>query len=105
MGHRHLLMGAGVNDEGAIKAEMRLWALEVLVCDLFAIICASDPAPLELFERTRKQMIGGSTRRTFGDVSAAESDLFSAELEAAVTRLMDMVSEQMRHGRASSASS
>jgi hypothetical protein len=89
-----------MDNEEAIRAEMRLWALEVLVCDLFAVMCASDPAPLELFERTRDQMISGARQRTFGDFDAAQSDLFSAELEAAVTRLMDMVGEQIRRGRA-----
>jgi hypothetical protein len=89
-----------MDNEEAIRAEMRLWALEVLVCNLFAVMCASDPAPLELFERTRDQMISGARQRTFGDFDPAQSDLFSAELEAAVTRLMDMVGEQIRRGRA-----
>jgi hypothetical protein len=89
-----------MDNEEAIRAEMRLWALEVLVCNLFAVMCASDPAPLELFERTRHQMISGARQWTFGEFDPAQSDLFSAELEAAVTRLMDMVGEQIRRGRA-----
>jgi hypothetical protein len=89
-----------VEDERAIRAEMRLWALEVLVCNVVAVLLASDSAPQELLERTRRQMIEGARRRTFDGLDAAQSDLFSAELEAAVTRLMDMVAEQMRHRRA-----
>jgi hypothetical protein len=42
-----------MDNEEAIRAEMRLWALEVLVCNLFAVMFASDPAPMELFERTQ----------------------------------------------------
>jgi hypothetical protein len=89
-----------VEDEGAIKTEVRLWALEMLVCSLVAVILDSDSAPQELLERTRQQMIEGARHLTFGGLDAAQSDLFSAELEAAVTRLMDMVAEQMRHRRA-----
>ena len=74
---------AAVEDERAIKTEMRLWALEVLVCDVVAVILASDSAPQELLERTRRQMIEGARRRTFDGLDAAQSDLFSAELEAA----------------------
>ena len=43
-----------MNDDEAIGAEMRLWALELLFSNLFAIICASDPEWVELFERTRR---------------------------------------------------
>jgi hypothetical protein len=89
-----------MDNEEAIRAQMRLWALEVLVCNLFAVMCASDPAPLELFDRTRDQMISGARQRAFGDFDPAQSDLFSGELEAAVARLMDMVGEQIRRGRA-----
>jgi hypothetical protein len=93
-----------VNDEKAIRAEMRLWALELLVSNLFAIICASDPEWVELFERTRRQMIEGAGQRIFPEVTDPPLfHLYADELEDAVTRLMDMVGEQMRHGRASGA--
>jgi hypothetical protein len=91
---------AAVEDERAIKAEMRLWALEALVCNVVAVILASDPDPQELLARTRRQMIEGAKQRTFEGFDAAQSDLFSAELEAAVARLMDMVAAQMHRGRA-----
>ena len=57
-----------MNDEKAIRAEMRLWALELLVSNLFAIICASDPEWVELFE-SRRQMIEGAGQRIFPEVN------------------------------------
>jgi hypothetical protein len=82
-------------DEAAIKNEMRIWALEVLTCNLFTMLLMMDQNPSGLYQRIRDQMIEGTKQRTFaGD--AATSDLFSAELETAVTRLMDMTKEQMR---------
>jgi hypothetical protein len=83
-------------DERAIKAEMRLWALEVLVSNMFATICISTSDPQNLLARTRQQMIEGARQWTFPGFDAVQSDLLSAELEAAVTRLMDMVGEQIR---------
>jgi hypothetical protein len=84
-------------DEAAIKSEMRIWALEVLTSNLFTMLLMLDPNPGALYQRIRHQMIEGTKRRTFGSATdAASSDLFSAELEAAVTRLMDMTREQMR---------
>ena len=89
-----------MNDEKVIRAEMRLWALELLVSNLFAIICASNPEWVELFERTRRQMIEGAGQRIFPEVTdPALFHLYADELEDAVTRLMDMVGEQMRHSR------
>jgi hypothetical protein len=74
---------------------MRLWALECLVCNILATIAASDANPTELIQRTRDQMVSGARQRAFSEVDPAMSDLFSAELEAAVTRLMDMASSQI----------
>jgi alkylation response protein AidB-like acyl-CoA dehydrogenase len=79
-------------NEDAIKTEMRLWALEVLVCNLIAIVCLSDRAPAELLSRTRERIVAGARTRTFPGVDAAISDLY---VEAAVARLMDMVAAQM----------
>jgi hypothetical protein len=70
-------------NEDAIKTEMRLWALEVLVCNLIAIVCLSDPAPAELLSRTREKIVAGARTRTFSGVDAAISDLY---VEAAVAR-------------------
>jgi hypothetical protein len=88
-----------VEDERAIRAEMRLWALEVLVCNLLVMLCASDSDPQAAFELVRQGMIAGAGQRTFPEVAdPALSDLYAAELQVAVTRLMEMGRTQMRSG-------
>jgi hypothetical protein len=62
------------------------------------MLCALDRDPADLYERIRKQIIEGAKARTF-PTDAATSDLLSAELEDAVTRLMDMAKSQMRAGK------
>jgi hypothetical protein len=84
--------------EDDIKDEMRLWAIEVALANLYVMVCALDPNPVSLFDQIQKQMIAGAKKRTFPEVGAAMSDLYSAELENAVTRLTDMVRAQMRIG-------
>jgi hypothetical protein len=59
------------------------------------MMCALDRDPVALLNRIRDQMIEGAKNRTFPGYDAAMSDLLSAELESAVTRLMDMGSEQI----------
>jgi len=86
-------------DESEIKAEVRLWALEVLVANSFAMLCALDPAPDDLLAKIHQQMIEGARKKTFPGLHAAQSDVISSELEAAVDRLLGMVGMQMRHGR------
>jgi hypothetical protein len=84
-----------MDGEQAIKAEMRLWALECLVCNILAMIAASQSDPNELMQKTRDQMISGARQHAFPEVDPAMSDLLSAELETAITRLMDMVGSQI----------
>jgi hypothetical protein len=91
--------------EQEIKDEMRLWALEVLVANAFSMLVALDEDPHSFFRLVKKQMIDGAKQRTFSGVDAATSDLYSAELEGAVTRLMDMVSSQIAIGLKSRKSS
>jgi hypothetical protein len=79
-------------DENAIKPEMRLWALELLVCNLYAIMAVSSPG---LMKRTFDQMIAGARVRGFEGYDPAMSDLLSAELESALARMMDMANSQM----------
>jgi hypothetical protein len=85
-------------DESEIRSEMRLWALEVLSVNLLAMLCALDPKPDDLFEKIRAQIIDGARHRTF-PTDASTSDLLSAELEDAVTRMMGMANSQMRASR------
>ena len=80
--------------ESEIKAEMRLWALENLVCNMFAVSCLQQPSPLAIAEETRQVMLAGARGRAFPEVDAATSDLLSAELESAAARLMGIAIEQ-----------
>jgi hypothetical protein len=83
----------------AVKAEMRLRALEVLVFDLLVTILANDAAPLDALKNKGEQMIRSTQMRTFSELSeAALSDLHSAELQSAVERLMEMAKTQMLLG-------
>jgi hypothetical protein len=84
-------------DENLIKFEMRLYALECLVSSHFAGFCfqAAPSAPLQFCETIRNQIVEEARRRTFPQTGPAMSDLLSAELEAAATRLVAMVSEKI----------
>jgi hypothetical protein len=82
-------------NEDAIKAEMRLWALEVLVCNLFAVSLIATGRPGALFSQVRQQILQGAKLKTFSGVDPALSDLLSAELETAVDRLLEMASAQI----------
>ncbi len=86
-------------NEAEIKREMRLWALEILVANLLAMLCELDPTPMDLFVKIRAQMIESSKKQAFSDLEPAESDFLSAEFEAAVSRLMEMAGTQILHGR------
>ena len=46
--------------EKDMTSEMRLWALEVLVSNLFAMVCALDGVPRDAFENIKMQMISGA---------------------------------------------
>jgi hypothetical protein len=84
--------------EKDMVTEMRLWALEVLVSNLFAMQCASVEAPTEAFENIKAQMLAGAKTQSFPGMNAEESDLLSAELESAVARLMEMGKKQIQRG-------
>jgi hypothetical protein len=83
--------------EDAIKLEMRLYALECLASSDFAGFClqSAPNAPLKFLEMIGNQLIEVAGRRTFPRADPAMSDLLSAELEAAITRLVAMVGEQI----------
>jgi hypothetical protein len=73
--------------EEIIKAEMRLYALECLVCQLYAFL--GRTLPPGMIEETQKQWIDGAKKKGFGG-DPAFSDLLSAELEDALKRLVEM---------------
>jgi hypothetical protein len=79
--------------EDIIKAEMRLFALESIVCQHLAMLYRSMPP--EFFDSVKKQAIAGAQRQPFAGADAAHSDLFSAELEAALERLYAMIQHHL----------
>ena len=84
-------------NEDAIKAEVRLYVLEVFVANLFALTCAQHAPsnPSGAFQEVQNQMLTGARGLTFPGIDPAASDLLSAEIEDAVSRLGAMVSEQI----------
>ena len=70
---------------------MRLYAIEYLATTCFALVCLSrKPSdPMEVFERWRNAIIDGARKKTLPRFDPAMSDLVSAELEAALARLLD----------------
>jgi hypothetical protein len=84
--------------ESEVKAEMRLYILEVFLANILAInCCAAEPSdPKGAFAKAKEQMIGAAQTQSFpGLADAALSDLYAAELESAVTRIASMVDEQI----------
>jgi hypothetical protein len=79
--------------EQAIKNELRLFALESVVCQHLAQLY--QMLPKGTFDAVRKQAIEGTKRQTFAGADAAYSDLFSAELEEAIERLYGMIKHHL----------
>ncbi|MFZ0558474.1 MAG: hypothetical protein WAM55_04215 [Methylovirgula sp.] len=76
-------------DETSVKAEMRIFALESIICQHLATHYL--PMPREIFDATRKLAVEGAMRQTFSGGNPAESDLLSAELQVALERLYGMI--------------
>jgi hypothetical protein len=85
------------NHEQKIKDEMRIYAIEYLVSCLWAMNAFQTDAPAAFWNKSRDQMIASARQKTFSGADAATSDLYSAELEAALTHLSSMVSSQIDH--------
>jgi hypothetical protein len=74
--------------EKIIKDEMRIYALESIVCQLYAVL--SRVLPPGFLEQIQKQWIEGAQGKTFGRDDPAFSDLLSGGLEDALRRLVEM---------------
>jgi hypothetical protein len=90
-------LGAKIMDEKAIKAEMRLYVIEVFVANLFAMYCLqTEPsAPLAAFATMKNQLLDGARKLTIPDVDPGVSALLSEEIEDAVAHLATLVNEQI----------
>jgi hypothetical protein len=84
-------------NEESVKIEMRLYALEGIVSSLLTAYClqAAPLEPLKAFEKAADQMKEAAKKPTFPKADPAMSDLLSAESEAALTRLLAIVHEQI----------
>ena len=84
--------------EDEIKNWMRIYAVEILAVNSFAVFCLKEAPddPLALSAKAHQRMIDTVRRRGFPGVDPAMSDHASAELEDAVNRLMEMASAQIR---------
>ncbi|HUI21278.1 MAG TPA: hypothetical protein VLZ74_09570 [Methylocella sp.] len=85
-------------NEDAIKAEVRLYALESLVCQLYAMIYALTGKPREALQNRRETLIGKARLKGFSGLDPAMSDFASAELESAIDRLLKMQEEILGKG-------
>jgi hypothetical protein len=79
--------------EETLKAEIRLYALETLICQLYVWFYEMTGKPHWALETRRKILVEAAQKKTFPRLGAAMSDFVSAELEAAVDRLLTMQRE------------
>ncbi len=79
--------------EDTIKTEVRLFALETIVCQNLATVYQSMPR--EIFDAVKQQALNGARTHAFPGLDAAYSDLISAEFEAALARLYSMIQHHL----------
>jgi hypothetical protein len=84
-------------DEQQVQNEMRLFALESIICHHLATVYRSLPP--EIFPVVRRQAIEGAKKQTFAGADAVTSDLLSAELETAIQRLYNMIGTHLERFR------
>jgi hypothetical protein len=82
-----------MNPEDAIKAELRLFALETIVCQSVASLYRTMPR--EVFDAVKQQAIESARKKPFAGLGAAYSDAISAEFEAALARLYSMIQHHL----------
>jgi hypothetical protein len=85
-------------NEAAIKIEMRLAVLELMVSSLLTAYCVqvNDDDPSAALKTLTKTTTEGARKLTFPHLNdPALSDLYSAELEGALTRLTDQATYQI----------
>ena len=81
--------------EDDLRLEMRFYAVEILFANLFAISCLRAAYPRKFIADVGQQIVEAVRTHGFSSLDPAMSDLFSAELENAISRLMEMISEQL----------
>lgn len=79
--------------EDQIKIEMRLFALESIVCQHLAGYYKTKPR--KLFDTIKQKAVGGTQQPIFEIDDPVLSDLFSAEFQVAVERLYGMIQHHL----------
>jgi hypothetical protein len=79
--------------EDIIKNEVRLFALETIVCQNLATVYQSMPR--EIFDAVKKQALEGAKTYAFPGFDAAYSDIVSSEFEAALGLLYSMIQDHL----------
>jgi hypothetical protein len=76
-------------DDAAIKLEIRLSAIEYLLCKIHLVtVLSSGAAQPETFDSFAKQFVAGAREQGFPVGDAAMSDHLSGEWEEAIERLI-----------------
>ena len=81
--------------DDAIKQEIRLWTLEMLVVNLLTSTILATGQPAKLMKDVRTQLTESARQRTFPSFDPAMSDYLSGELEAAFDRLLAIAEAQL----------
>lgn len=77
-------------DEEALKAEIRLWALECIVSQLAVMLYVTSGDPHLVMAHRRAALMAKTKTMTFPGHDPAMSDFVASELESAVDRLLVM---------------
>ena len=77
-------------NEEQIKAEMRFYAIEWMVSKLWAVFLKSQGGGTADVEKIREQMSQAAHKKAFSSLDPSTSDHYSAEMEAAIDRLLVM---------------
>lgn len=84
--------------ESAVELEMRLFALETIVCQNLAT--AYQMLPPQIFEATKTQALSAAEIHAFkGADDPAISDLLASEFHAALERLYKMIQSHLDKAR------
>jgi hypothetical protein len=83
-----------------VRDQMRIYAIEILLVNVFASFCMMTDDPLKAVATARARAIAVVQKLGF-PFDAAMSDLCSAELETALDRLMEMATGQITQAQKS----
>lgn len=84
--------------EEAIKAEVRLYAVEWLATIATAIVLKNSGHGIDYLEEIKTQTLAGALTKTFAGVNPAMSDHLSVELHDALDRLLKMAKSHLKTG-------